>query len=66
MPRPRRGAVSPSEAGAASWPTTRATNGRTEGTNRVIKHIKRLGFGFTNTHNYRLRILYRGTVRSSV
>jgi transposase len=39
--------------------STRATNGRTEGTNRIIKHIKRLGFGFTNTHNYRLRILYR-------
>ena len=38
---------------------TKATNGRTEGTNRIIKHIKRLGFGFTNTENYRLRILYR-------
>jgi transposase len=38
---------------------TGATNGRTEGTNRVIKHIKRLGYGFTNTHNYRLRLLYR-------
>ncbi len=39
--------------------TTGATNGRTEGINRVIKHIKRLGYGFTNTDNYRLRLLYR-------
>ncbi|MDY7100372.1 MAG: transposase, partial [Actinomycetota bacterium] len=39
--------------------TTRATNGRTEGRNRIMKHVKRLGFGFTNTDNYRLRILYR-------
>ena len=38
---------------------TGATNGRTEGVNRLIKHIKRLGFGFTNTNNYKLRILYR-------
>lgn len=38
---------------------TGATNGRTEGLNRIIKHIKRLGFGYTNTKNYRLRILYR-------
>jgi transposase len=38
---------------------TRATNGRVEGVNRVIKHIKRIGYGFTNTDNYRLRILYR-------
>lgn len=38
---------------------TRGTNGRVEGINRLIKHIKRLGYGFTNTDNYRLRILYR-------
>jgi transposase len=38
---------------------TKATNGRTEGTNRIIKHVKRLGFGYTNTENYRPRILYR-------
>jgi ADP-ribose pyrophosphatase YjhB (NUDIX family) len=37
--------------------STRATNGRTEGINRIIIQIKRLGFGFTNTTNYRLRIL---------
>lgn len=38
---------------------TRATNGRVEGRNRIIKHVKRLGFGFTNTDNYTLRIRYR-------
>jgi transposase len=40
---------------------TRATNGRTEGVNRLIKHVKRTGFGYRNTDNYRLRILYRCT-----
>jgi transposase len=39
--------------------TTRATNGRTEGINRVIKHVKRLGYGYRNTDHYRLKILYR-------
>jgi transposase len=38
---------------------TRATNGRTEGVNRLIKHVKRFGFGYRNTDNYRLRVLYR-------
>ncbi len=38
---------------------TRATNGLTEGLNRIIKHVKRLGFGYRNTDNYRLKILYR-------
>lgn len=38
---------------------TRATNGTTEGLNRIIKHVKRLGYGYRNTHNYRLKILYR-------
>ena len=38
---------------------TRATNGRTEGVNRIIKHVKRNGFGYRNTNNYRLKILYR-------
>ncbi len=40
---------------------TRATNGRTEGVNRIIKHVKRTGFGHRNTENYRLKILYRCT-----
>ena len=40
---------------------TRATNGRTEGVNRIIKHVKRTGFGYRNLTNYRLKILYRCT-----
>ena len=41
------------------WHTTRLTNAATEGTNLIIKNIKRLGFGFTNFDNYRLRLLLR-------
>ena len=37
----------------------RLTNGATEGTNRIIKAVKRQGFGYTNPENYRHRILYR-------
>ena len=35
------------------------TNGPTEGTNRIIKAVKRQGFGYTNTENYRHLVLYR-------
>ena len=38
---------------------TRLTNGPTEGVNRIIKAVKRQGFAYTNTDNYRLRVLYR-------
>ena len=38
---------------------SRLTNGPTEGTNRIIKAIKRQGFGYTNAENYRYRVLYR-------
>jgi transposase len=41
------------------WHHTRLTNAATEGTNLVIKNIKRLGFGFRNFNNYRLRLLLR-------
>jgi transposase len=41
------------------WHTTLLTNAATEGTNLVIKNIKRLGFGFRNFDNYRLRLLLR-------
>ena len=37
----------------------RLTNGPTEGVNRIIKAVKRQGFGYTNADNYRLRVLYR-------
>ena len=38
------------------WHTTGLTNAGVEGTNLIIK---RLGFGFTNFDNYRLRLLLR-------
>lgn len=37
----------------------RITNGRTEGRNRTIKHVKRLGYGYRNTPNYTLKCRYR-------
>ena len=37
----------------------RLTNGPTEGINRIIRAVKRQGFGYTNADNYRLRVLYR-------
>jgi transposase len=39
----------------------RVTNGPTEGLNNLIKRVKRVGFGFTNFKNYRIRaLLYAG------
>ena len=38
---------------------TGLTNGPTEGINRIIKAVKRQGFGYTNADNYRIRVLYR-------
>ena len=37
----------------------RVTNGRTEGRNRTIKHVKRLGYGYRSTRNYTLKCRYR-------
>jgi transposase len=37
----------------------RVTNGRTEGRNRTIKHVKRLGYGYRSTRNYTLKCCYR-------
>ena len=36
----------------------RLTNGRTEGRNRTIKHVKRVGYGYRNTTNYTLKCRY--------
>jgi transposase len=47
------------EPGILRWHRTKLTNGRTEGTNLVIKNIKRTGYGFRNFDNYRLRLLLR-------
>jgi transposase len=41
------------------WHGTRLTNATTEGTNLIVKNVKRLGFGFRNFDNYRLRLLLR-------
>ena len=39
----------------------RVTNGPTEALNNLIKRIKRIGFGFRNFENYRIRaLLYAG------
>jgi transposase len=41
------------------WHRTGLTNAAVEGTNLIVKNIKRLGFGFRNFQNYRLRLLLR-------
>jgi transposase len=52
------------------WPavlvflTTGLTNARTEGTNRLIKHVKRAACGFRNRDNYRRRVRLHCTRRS--
>jgi transposase len=52
------------------WPAvlmflrTGLTNARTEGTNRLIKHIKRTACGFRNRANYRRRVRLHCTRRS--
>jgi transposase len=39
----------------------KVTNAPTEGLNNLIKQIKRVGFGFRNFDNYRIRaLLYAG------
>lgn len=40
-----------------AWHDTGLTNGPTEATNLLIKKIKRVGHGFRNFDNYRLRLL---------
>ena len=41
----------------AAFPRLRVTNARTEGGNRVIKQLKRVGYGYRNQGNYERRIL---------
>ncbi len=40
-----------------AWHATRLTNGPTEAVNLLVKKIKRVGHGFRNFENYRLRLL---------
>ena len=45
----------------ANYHLARVTNGPTEALNNLIKRIKRIGFGFRNFENYRIRaLLYAG------
>jgi hypothetical protein len=45
----------------------RVTDGPTEGLNNLIKRIKRIGFGFRNFENYRIRaLLYAGKPKKRV
>ena len=43
----------------------RVTNARTEGTNRVIKQIKRVGCGYRNQANYERRIILHVAAKSA-
>ena len=45
------------EAEVLAFHTTGLTNGPTEGINLLIKKVKRVGHGFRNFNNYRLRLL---------
>jgi transposase len=55
----------------AWWPEIEAflrlniTNARTEGSNRIIKQLKRVGCGFSNQANYERRILAHATAREA-
>ena len=40
-----------------AWHDTGLTNGPTEAVNLLIKKVKRVGHGFRNFENYRLRLL---------
>jgi transposase len=45
----------------ANFHVARVSNGPTEALNNLIKRIKRIGFGFRNFENYRIRaLLYAG------
>ena len=45
----------------ANFHLARVSNGPTEALNNLIKRIKRIGFGFRNFENYRIRaLLYAG------
>lgn len=41
----------------AAWHQAHLSNGPTEAANNLVKRIKRVGFGFTNFRNYRVRVL---------
>ena len=41
----------------AAWHHAHVSNGPTEAANNLIKRIKRVAFGFTRFHNFRIRVL---------
>ncbi len=41
-----------------AWHTAKASNGRTEAVNNLIKRLKRAAFGFMSFRNYRIRSLF--------
>jgi transposase len=43
---------------------TGISNGRTEGYNRIVRHVGRIAFGFRNTANHKRRIRFACTRRS--
>jgi transposase len=43
---------------------TGISNGRTEGYNRIVKHVGRIAFGFRNQENQKRRIRFAGTRQS--
>jgi transposase len=45
------------ESQVLAWHATQLTNGPTEAVNLLVKKIKRVGHGFRNFENYRLRLL---------
>ncbi len=61
MPGPRHDRLSRTirrwEPEILAWHATRLTNGPTEAVNLLVKKIKRVGHGFRNFENYRLRLL---------
>jgi transposase len=40
---------------------TAISNGRTEGYNRIVKHVGRIAFGFRSTENHKRRIRFACT-----
>ena len=48
----------------ANFHLARVTNGPTEALNNLIKRIKRIGFGFRNFENYRIRPCSTPAVRT--
>ena len=52
-------------AGDRAFLKLRVTNARTEGSNRVIKQLKRVGCGYRNQVNYERRIVLHVAARSA-